>query len=76
VAAPSNFDFLRPRWRGFHAEARRVERDTLFDPLSTCFFAGRTLEVAVGWMYREGQVPDPWSNSLSPNRGRSRQSSR
>ena len=66
MAAPSNFDFLQPRWRGFHAEARRVERDTLFDPLSTCFFARRTLEVAVGWMYRaDKSLTLPYKDDLN-----------
>jgi type I restriction enzyme R subunit len=66
VAAPSNFDFLQPRWPSFHTEARRVERDTLFDPLSTCFFARRTLEVAVSWMYRADQsLTLPYKDDLN-----------
>ncbi len=66
MAAPSNFDFLLPRWPAFHTEAKRVERDTLFDPLTTCIFARRTLEVAVSWMYQvDKSLRQPYKDDLN-----------
>ncbi|MFD6860527.1 hypothetical protein ACFWCF_24705 [Rhodococcus sp. NPDC060090] len=42
-----NFDFLQAEWPQLHAEAKKAERDALFDPRTTCFYARRTVEQVV-----------------------------
>ena len=66
MAVPSNFDFLLPKWPAFHIEAKRVERDTLFDPLSTCIFGRRAIEVAIAWMHRaDKSLVRPYKDDLN-----------
>jgi len=66
VARQSNFDFLLPKWTAFHAEAKRVERDTLFDRLSAWIFGRRTIEVTIAWMYRaDKSLVEPYKDDLN-----------
>ncbi len=44
---PSNFSFLQADWPELLAEARRAEAAALADPRTACFYARRTLELAV-----------------------------
>ena len=44
----SNFTFLQPDWPDLLAEARRAEAAAHADPRTACFYARRTLELAVG----------------------------
>lgn len=60
-----NFDFLRAEWPQLHAEAKRAEQDALFDPRTTCFYARRTTELAVKWIYRVKSLDTPYSNDLA-----------
>ncbi|WP_445289187.1 DEAD/DEAH box helicase family protein [Variovorax atrisoli] len=52
MGAVSNFGFLQADWPDLHAEARRAENAALADPRTACFYARRTLELAVVWLFR------------------------
>ncbi len=53
----SNFAFLQTGWPELLAEAQRSEAACHADPRTACFYARRTLELAVAWLYRaEGGV--------------------
>lgn len=67
---PSNFDFLAPDWPDLLTEARRAEAAALADPRTACFYARRTLELAVAWLYqaeggRGGSLRLPYKADLS-----------
>jgi type I restriction enzyme R subunit len=62
----SNFDFLRGSWPSIAEEARRCEHYTFGDPRSAVFYARRTLELAVTWMYRaDASLRPPYKDDLS-----------
>ncbi|NJP30152.1 DUF4145 domain-containing protein, partial [Microbispora sp. SCL1-1] len=46
-----NFTFLRPEWPDLYEEASRAERLAIADPRVSCFYARRTLELAITWLY-------------------------
>ncbi|WP_182873848.1 DEAD/DEAH box helicase family protein [Microbispora sp. H10670] len=46
-----NFEFLCPEWPDLYEEAGRAERLAIADPRVSCFYARRTLELAVTWLY-------------------------
>lgn len=48
----SNFAFLQTGWPELLAEAQRAEAACHADPRTACFYARRTLELAVAWLYR------------------------
>ncbi len=60
-----NFDFLQAEWPQLHAEAKKAERDALFDPRTTCFYARRTVEHTVKWIYRTQNLPEPYKSDLA-----------
>lgn len=67
---PSNFSFLQPDWPELLAEARRAEAAALTDPRTACFYARRTLELAVAWLFkaeggRGGCLNMPYKADLS-----------
>lgn len=67
---PSNFSFLQPDWPDLLAEARRAEAAAHADPRTACFYARRTLELAVAWLYqaeggRGGCLRMPYKADLS-----------
>ncbi|QEE61507.1 DUF4145 domain-containing protein [Salinibacterium sp. dk2585] len=63
---PSNFDFVRTEWPAIADEARRAEFYTHGDPRSALFYARRTIELAVTWMYRaDATLTQPYQNDLS-----------
>ncbi|HEY9476740.1 MAG TPA: DEAD/DEAH box helicase family protein [Mycobacteriales bacterium] len=47
----SNFAFLRAEWPSLFKEAENAERHTLTEPRTCCFYARRTLELLVRWLY-------------------------
>jgi hypothetical protein len=49
----SSFVFLRPEWNTVYDSARRAERLVQPDPRSSCFYARRTLELAVSRPYQD-----------------------
>lgn len=66
----SNFAFLHPDWPELLAEARRAEAAAHTDPRTACFYARRTLELAVAWLYqaeggRGGSLRMPYKADLS-----------
>lgn len=69
-SAPSNFGFLQADWPALLAEARRAEAVAHTDPRTACFYARRTLELAVAWLYqaeggRGGSLRMPYKADLS-----------
>ncbi|MFR9752430.1 DEAD/DEAH box helicase family protein [Nocardia sp. 004] len=60
-----NFDFLQAEWPQLHAEAKNAERDALFDPRTTCFYARRAVEHTVKWIYRTQNLPEPYKSDLA-----------
>ncbi|QXJ22443.1 DEAD/DEAH box helicase family protein [Actinomadura graeca] len=52
----SNFGFLRGEWPDLQDEAVRAERLARIDPRVSCFYARRTLELAVNWLYRADET--------------------
>ncbi len=62
----SNFGFLRAEWPDLFDEVVRAERNTIADPRAACFYARRTLELAVTWLYQaDGSLQMPYKNDLS-----------
>lgn len=49
--APSNFRFLKHTWPELAIESMKAECNVVVDPRTACFYARRTLELAVGWLY-------------------------
>jgi type I restriction enzyme, R subunit len=54
----SNFSFLQAEWPDLHAEASRAELAALADPRTACFYARRTLELAVVWLFQAEGGPN------------------
>lgn len=48
----SNFSLLQAEWPALHAEAVRAEQATWTDPRTACFYARRTLELAIVWLFQ------------------------
>ncbi|WP_053619216.1 DEAD/DEAH box helicase family protein [Nocardiopsis sp. NRRL B-16309] len=62
----SNFDFLRAEWPDLHNEAIRAERLAVADPRVSCFYARRTLELAVNWLYEaDDTLRTPYQSDLA-----------
>ena len=65
--ATSQYALIAAQWPELHAEAARVERFALGDPRTACFYARRTIELLVEWVYaNESLLQRPWGEpSLS-----------
>ena len=66
----SNFAFLQAEWPALYAEGLRAEQAALTDPRTACFYARRTLELAVAWLFqaeggRSGKLRTPYKPDLS-----------
>ncbi|KAE9640434.1 DUF4145 domain-containing protein [Pseudomonas sp. PB103] len=62
----SNFAFLRAEWPGLHAEALKAEANVLADPRTSCFYARRTLELLVAWLFKaDRSLKLPYKSDLS-----------
>jgi type I restriction enzyme R subunit len=66
----SNFTFLQAEWPALYAEATKAEQAALTDPRTACFYARRTLELAVVWLFqaeggRSGRLQMPYKPDLS-----------
>ncbi|MGV3774103.1 MAG: DEAD/DEAH box helicase family protein [Verrucomicrobiales bacterium] len=48
----SNFDFLKAEWPDLFESARNAERLAYADPRAACFYARRTIELEVFWLYK------------------------
>ncbi len=64
---PSNFAFLAAEWPDLWEEATEAEQRAVADPRASCFYARRTLELAVRWMYdAEDGLRMPYRKQLAP----------
>jgi type I restriction enzyme R subunit len=62
----SNFAFLKGEWPEIHPAAARAEALALTDPRGACFYARRTLELAVSWVYaHDPALSAAYEDSLS-----------
>ena len=62
----SNFTFLQAEWPLLHESATRAESMVHTDPRAACFYARRTLELAVAWLYKhERGLRLPYQDNLS-----------
>jgi type I restriction enzyme, R subunit len=66
----SNFTFLQAEWPALFTEATKAEQAALTDPRTACFYARRTLELAVVWLFqaeggRSGRLQMPYKPDLS-----------
>jgi type I restriction enzyme, R subunit len=62
----SNSAFLRTEWPDIHDSALHAERLVYGDPRSACFYARRTLELAVSWAYKfDPGLRLPYQDNLS-----------
>lgn len=57
----SQYALIASQWPELHAEAVRVEECALSDPRTACFYARRTIELLVEWVYdNDGQLERPF----------------
>lgn len=62
----SNFDFLKSEWPDLHASSVKVESLAQTDARSCCFYARRTLELAIHWLYdHDSELKRPYDDNLS-----------
>ena len=62
----SNFGFLKTEWAELAQSATRVEALALTDPRAALFYARRTLEFAVNWLYaHDPALTPPYDDTLS-----------
>ena len=62
----SNFAFLQAEWPLLHESATKAEDMAHTDPRAACFYARRTLELAVAWLYKhERGLRLPYQDKLS-----------
>ena len=62
----SQFAFLQREWPAVHEAAARAEAAAHPDPRTACFYARRTLELAVGWVYKsDASLRLPYQDNLS-----------
>ena len=61
-ASPSQYALIASQWPELHEEAQRVEQFALSDPRTACFYARRTIELLVEWVYdNDGQLERPFT---------------
>jgi type I restriction enzyme R subunit len=57
----SQYALIANQWPELHAEAVRVEQCALSDPRTACFYARRTIELLVEWVYdNDSQLQRPF----------------
>jgi type I restriction enzyme R subunit len=62
----SNFAFLKSEWPDLHESAEKVESLARTDARSCCFYARRTLELAIHWLYdHDPELNRPYDDNLS-----------
>src|ERR1700687_5081090 len=62
----SNFAFLKSEWPQLFAESQKAEARVSADPPTACFYARRTLELAVTWLYKsDSALKLPYQDNLS-----------
>jgi type I restriction enzyme, R subunit len=59
-SASSQYALIAGQWPELHEEAQKVEQFALSDPRTACFYARRTIELLVEWVYdNDGQLERP-----------------
>ena len=62
----THFAFLETEWADIATDAKKAEAAAQPDPRTACFYARRSLELSVQWLYRvEPSLKAPYDNSLS-----------
>lgn len=62
----SNFAFLQGEWSFLHEPAYRAEQAVSNDPRTACFYARRSLELGVAWLYAHDKAfKIPYKDNLS-----------
>ncbi len=62
----SNFDFLETGWPALHDDATQAERNSVVSPRTGVFYARRTLERTVLWLYdHDGGLRRPFQDNLA-----------
>jgi type I restriction enzyme, R subunit len=62
----SQFAFLQREWPGLFDAASKAEEVVHADPRTSCFYARRTLELAVKWLFtHDPEFKSPYDTSLS-----------
>jgi len=62
----SNFSFLKSEWPELQESAIKVESLARSDARSCCFYARRTLELAIHWLYEhDPELKRPYDDNLS-----------
>ena len=62
----TNFGFLQSEWPQIFSEAQKAEAQVIPDPRTACFYARRTLESAVSWLYKcDPAFKLPYQDNLS-----------
>jgi type I restriction enzyme R subunit len=62
----AQFGFLLPEWPDLHADAARAESLARGDPRASVFYARRSLELAMAWLYRaDARLARPWQDNLA-----------
>jgi type I restriction enzyme, R subunit len=62
----SNFIFLQSEWSLLHDSAKKSESAINSDPRTSCFYARRTLEITVAWLYKhDSSLRLPYQDNLS-----------
>ena len=62
----SNFAFLQPEWSSLYGSATKAEEMANTDARASCFYARRTLELVVSWLYKHDKTLRlPYQDHLS-----------
>jgi type I restriction enzyme R subunit len=62
----SNFGFLQSEWPQLFADAQKAEALVIPDPRAACFYARRTVELVVEWLYKsDPALKLPYQDNLS-----------
>lgn len=62
----SNFAFLKPHWEPFLRDALEAERMAIRAPISTAFYARRSLEIGIKWVFEnDSKAVKPYEENLA-----------
>jgi type I restriction enzyme, R subunit len=62
----TNFSFLKAEWPQLFSDAQKAEGLVIPDPRTACFYARRTLELTVAWLYKnDSALKLPYQDNLS-----------
>src|SRR5215470_10983380 len=62
----TNFGFLQSEWPQLFADAQKTEVSVIPDSRTACFYARRTLEQIVEWLYKsDPSLKLPYQDNLS-----------